>query len=92
MEKTPLEKGRKSTLDKLELLETIAKGEDSFTEFKKDIEDPNLPTNTFIETVYYSKKYNKTFLIKSRKLKNDHYPLVYIHITSDVSKRGKNVR
>jgi len=36
-----LEKGRKSTLDKLELLEIIAKGEDSFTELKEDIESPD---------------------------------------------------
>ena len=43
------------------------------------------PTNKFTTTTFYSNIFQKVFKIKSRKLKKDLEPLVYIHITKEIS-------
>ena len=62
------------------------------TYFSYDLDDNmkldliTVPSDKFIETVFYSTVFQKTFLVRSRKLKDDHYPLVYLHITKDISR------
>ena len=42
------------------------------------------PSNKFTTTTFYSDIFQKVFKIKSRKLRKDLEPLVYIHITKEV--------
>jgi len=51
----------------------------------KDIDNIEIPRDTFIEKIFYSNIFQKTFLLKSRKLQKDFEPLVYIHITKDIT-------
>ena len=60
-------------------------------DIKIKFEDVDIPKESFIETIFYSKIYQKKFLLKSRKLEKDFEPLVYIHITKDISEMEKLV-
>ena len=44
----------------------------------------SIPSNKFKTTTFYSDIFQKVFKIKSRKLRKDLEPLVYIHITKEV--------
>lgn len=53
---------------------------------EEKIESVGVSKDGFMEIVFYSTIFNKTFLMKSRRLQDDLYPLVYLHITKDISK------
>lgn len=60
-------------------------------DIKIDFEEINIPKESFIETIFYSKIYKKRFLLRSRKLDKEFEPLVYLHITKDISEMDKLV-
>lgn len=49
-----------------------------------DFEKINIPQDKFLETIIYSKIFQKAFVVKSRRLQKNLEPLVYIHITSEI--------
>ena len=57
-----------------------------FTDLPSDFDRDKIKREEFMETTYFSKKLNKWLLMRSRMLKQECDPLVYIHITKDVTK------
>jgi len=62
-----------------------------FPGLPSDFESMEIPQDKFIKTKFFSTLYNKHLLIKSRKLDSDKDPLVYVHITRDITNlQGEN--
>lgn len=57
---------------------------------KVDFDNVEIPKDFFLETVFYSNTFKKTFMIRSRKLKPEFEPLVYLHITRTITEDLKD--
>jgi len=64
---------------------------DYFPDLPKEFKQIKIPEDKFIKTKFFSNFYNKYLMIKSRKLNKKNDPLVYVHITRDISNiKGEN--
>lgn len=62
-----------------------------FPDLPENFRAMEIPEDKFIKTKFFSVLYNKYLLIKSRKLNKEQDPLVYVHITRDISElTGEN--
>jgi PAS domain S-box-containing protein len=57
-----------------------------FDDLPADFDKSQIKREDFVETTYLSRRFNKWFILRSRMLKQECDPLVYIHITKDVTR------
>jgi len=59
---------------------------DYFPDLPGNFSTIDFPEDKFLETKFFSKKFDKYFIVKSRKLEKKKDTLVYVHITREQEK------